>query len=243
MTGNRATYLSRDPISDVNRRDYLRAAGTLGAAATASCLGLLDGDSGDPDVVLGEPNLDVTLEQHRARRHPVWGERVPDVRVAAIDGSRVAVRDLDRPAFLTYHFTHCRNTCLLLVSGLVGVQADAVERGNAADVAFLPITFDPARDDAERLRAYGERMNVRDTPGWRWLRPESEARARAVVEEGFGVSFEARDREDEDGYLFLHSGVIHLVNADGYVERAYRVGQRRPPPVDRMIDHLDRLRG
>jgi protein SCO1/2 len=229
----------------VNRRDYLRAAGTLGAAATASCLGLLDGDSGDPDVVLGEPNLDVTLEQHRARRHPVWGERVPDVRVAAIDGSRVAVRDLDRPAFLTYHFTHCRNTCLLLVSGLVGVQADAVERGNAADVAFLPITFDPARDDAERLRAYGERMNVRDTPGWRWLRPESEARARAVVEEGFGVSFEARDRdrEDEDGYLFLHSGVIHLVNADGYVERAYRVGQRRPPPVDRMLDHLDRLRG
>jgi len=238
------TYPSRGPIPDVNRRDYLRVAGTLGAAATAGCLGVLGrGDGSDPNVVLGEPDLDVTIEQHRARRYPVWGERLPEVSVAAADGGRVSLRDLDRPALLTYFFTHCRDTCPLLVSGLVGVQADAVERSYAADVAFLPITFDPVRDDPERLRAYGERMNVRDTSGWRWLRPETEARARTVVEESLGVSYEAREREDEDGYLFLHPGVIHLVNADGYVERAYRVGPRRPPPVDRTIADLDRVRG
>jgi protein SCO1/2 len=111
----------------------------------------------------------VTLEQHRVRRYPVWGERVLDVSVAAVDGGRVSVRDLDRPALLTYSFTHCRDTCPLLVSGLVGVQAGAVERGHGDGAAFLSVTFDPVRDDAERLRAYGERMNVRDTPGRRWL--------------------------------------------------------------------------
>jgi hypothetical protein len=37
--------------------------------------------------------------------------------------------------------------------------------------------------------------------------------------------------------------VLHLVNTDGYVEHAHRIGRRRPPPVGRTVDDLDRVRG
>jgi protein SCO1/2 len=97
-----------------------------------------------------------------------------------------------------------------------------VNEGYADQVDFYPVTFDPARDDAETLRAYADRMNVdMDAGNWHFLRPETEARAKAVVQEQFGVFFE-KDPQEDGPYMFTHLGLILLVNADGYVERAYR---------------------
>jgi len=228
----------------MDRRTLLRAVAAGGVGATAGCLGVLGGGGdGTASVVLPEPDLDVTIEQHRGHRYPVWGERLPDVSLpAALSGESVALRAVDGPALLTYHFTNCRDACPLLVAALVSVEAHAVENGYADGVTFAPITFDPARDDDRTLRAYAERMNVRRPERWHWLRPESEARAREVVDEDLGISYRRREREEADGYLFVHPGVVTLVNGDGYVERAYTGGARSPPPVETMIDDLATLR-
>lgn len=239
---NRATYSFPAPNAGVNRRSFLQAAAAGGLAASAGCLGVLGGDP-NPDVTLGQPEVgDLTMEQYRGHRYPVWGERVPEVTVPAVDGGEVAFPELEQPALVTFYFSHCSTVCPRIVSGLVNLQGHAVAEGYASAVTFLPITFDPARDTAERLRTYGDRMGVRQAGEWRWLRPASEARAREVVTDGFGIAYKRDYPEGEDGYQFIHQGVVMLVNADGYVERAYTVGAQTPPPVERMIADLKRVR-
>lgn len=236
------TYSSGAPCPPVNRRSFLQVAAAGGLAASVGCLGVLQGDP-NPDVALGKPDVgDLTLEQYRGHRYPVWGERVPDVTVPAVDGGEVALREPARPALVTFFFSHCRTVCPRIVSGLVNVQGHAVENGYADAVAFLPVTFDPTRDDAARLRSYGDRMGVRDAGRWRWLRPASDARAREVITDGFGIAYQRTYPEGEDGYQFIHQGVITLVNTDGYVERAYQTGPQDPPPVETMIGDLKRVR-
>jgi protein SCO1/2 len=226
----------------MKRRSLLGTAVAGGLAASAGCLGVLGGGDTTPNVALGEPDTgDLTLAQYRGRRYPVWGERVPEVTLPAVDGSEVAVHEPARPAVLTFYFSNCRTVCPRIVSGLVNLQGHAVANGYADAVSFLPVTFDPARDTPERLRGYGERMGVRSAGDWRWLRPASEARARAVVTDGFGVAYERR-YPDDGGYQFVHTGVVLLVNTGGYVERAYQVGAQDPPPVERMVADLRRVR-
>lgn len=210
----------------------LAATGTLGALA--GCLGgALD------------PNPNVTLDQpdDYSENYPYrsWNDRLPDVTVPAPTENRsVSIRDVETPMLTTFFFSHCQTVCPVLVGALREVQMDAINNGYADSVTFLPITFDPARDDAKRLKAYTEKMNVATDPNnWHFLRPDSEQRAKEVIQEQFGVMFEKQPRKKENGYMFRHQALIVLANADGYVERAYRGQSPSPKP---MIEDLKKLR-
>jgi protein SCO1/2 len=66
-----------------------------------------------------------------------------------------------------------------------------------------------------------------------------------VIDGEFGVFFQKTDPPDGgDGYMYNHPGRILLVNGDGYVERAYRVGQTEDtqPTQARMLEDLRRVR-
>jgi protein SCO1/2 len=203
----------------MDRRRFLQTASVVGAASVAGCVGTL-GDP-NPNVVLGKPDrdADVTSEQ---LPYPAWGQQVPDVTLPApVADEQVSLRDVSTPSVLTFFFSNCTTMCPVLVGTLREAQIHSVTEGYADEVTFLPVTFDPARDDAETLRSYAERMNVDTSAGnWHFLRPESEARAKEVVTDQFGVFFE-QDGEGE-GHQFTHLGLVLLVNGDGYVERAYR---------------------
>jgi protein SCO1/2 len=223
----------------MNRRTFLASGAAVGTATTAGCLGTLGIGDRNPDVVLDEPERtgDVTSEQ---LPYPAWGQRVPDVTLPApLAGREVSVRDVDRPFLTTFFFTNCMTTCPVLLSALREVQIHAVQEGYADGVAFYPVTFDPARDDAAALRAELDQFNVDTSVGnWQFLRPESEARAEAVVTDEFGVAFQ-KQPVDDGPYMFVHLGLVLLVNADGYVERAYR-GQQ--PDEGSIIADLERVR-
>ncbi|UPM42492.1 SCO family protein [Halocatena salina] len=206
--------------------------GTLGAVA--GCLGgALD------------PNPNVTLDQPEeySDKYPYrnWNDRLPDVTVPApTDGKSISIREIDTPVLTTFFFSHCRTVCPLLVGALQKVQMDSIKNGYADSVTFVPITFDPARDDAKRLEAYTEKMNIAtDVDNWKFLRPESEQRAKEVIQKKFGVKFKKDPMENNDGYMFTHTMVVVLANADGYVERAYR---ERSPNTEQIIDDLKKLR-
>ena len=223
----------------MRRRAYLRTVGATGVAAgLAGCLGSALG-GGNPNVALGEPeNQRVDPED---LSYPAYGQRIPDVTLPApLSGESVNLRDdVDRPFFLTFIFTHCMSVCPALTSALRQVQIQGVQNDYADEVAFYPITFDPERDTAARLRAFAEKLNVDLSVGnWQFLRPDGPARAKEVVDEQFGVVFQ-RNSEKQENYMFTHIGLVLLANADGYVERAYR-GQN--PDEQRMISDLRAVR-
>jgi protein SCO1/2 len=219
----------------MRRRRFLATAGSTGLAGLAGCLGLGDAN---PNVTLAEPDRQYESSDVP---YPAWGERIPDVTVPApLDGGPVSLRNLSTPSVLTFFYSHCNTVCPVLVSALRNVQTHAMNEGYGDDVAFLPVTFDPERDDAERLRTYGEEMNVAvDAENWHFLRPESKARAKSVVQERFGVAFQRTHPDDMEMYMFTHSSLTLLVNADGYVERAYR---SQSPDPQRIVDDLSNVR-
>ncbi|ELZ91333.1 regulatory protein PrrC [Haloferax mucosum ATCC BAA-1512] len=219
----------------MNRRTYLRAVGTGAAVGLAGCLG-----GGNPNVSLPKPERenDVTSED---LPYPAWGQQVPDVTLTdPINETEVSVRDIDVPHFHTYIFTNCMSVCPVLVSALREVQIHSVSEGYADDVAFYPVTFDPARDDATAFRNEADQLNIdMDVGNWQFLRPEDEAEAKDVVEDKFGVFFEKGEPDEDGNYMFTHLGLVTLVNGDGYVERTYRGNQ---PDEQTLIDDLTALR-
>jgi protein SCO1/2 len=209
----------------MKRRTYLGVAGTTGLASAAGCLGGVGvgGFGGNPDVALAEPDREF---ESGDVPYPAWGERVPDVTLTdPLAGREVAVRDVEGPHFFTFVYTHCMTACPTLQATLREVQIHAVQNGYADAVSFWPITFDPARDDADRLRAEAEQLNVdMDVGNWHYLSPGTPERAESVLTGEFGFTYRKDPREDGPD-MFVHLALVLLVNGDGYVERAYRGGQ------------------
>ncbi|MFW5934578.1 MAG: SCO family protein [Halolamina sp.] len=222
----------------MDRRTFIRSTGAAAAVgATAGCLGAV-GLGGNPDVTLPEPDRPFESEDVP---YPAWGQRVADVTLPApIAGGSLSLRDLGEPALFTFFYSHCETVCPVLISTLRNVQAHAQENEYADEVTFAPVTFDPDRDTADRLETYAEEMNVTAAAdGWRFLRPESKERAKTVVQEEFGVDFRRTEPEDMEMYMFAHTALTLLVNADGYVERAY---QTSSPDQGAIVDDLSTLR-
>jgi protein SCO1/2 len=223
----------------MQRRTFLATTGALGASGgLAGCLEVAGLGDPNPDVVLDEPDRQFDSADVP---YPAWGERVPDATLPApLDGGEVTVRDVETPALLTFFYSHCNTVCPVLISTLRNVQAHARNEGYAGDVSIMPVTFDPARDTASRLRTYAEEMNVvADGSSWHFLRPASKARAKTVVQEQFGVTFERTEPENMDMYMFAHAAMTLLVNADGYVERAYR---SKSPDQQQILADLETVR-
>jgi len=221
----------------MRRRAYLASAAALTAGGVAGCLG--SGEAND-DVVLGDPDRAYESEDVA---YPAWGQPVPDVTLPApLEDREVALREVDQPLLLTFFYSHCQTVCPVLVSTLANVQQHAAENDYADAVTFAPVTFDPARDDAERFRAYAEKLHVdAAAANWHFLRPETEDRAKTVVTEAFGVAFERTEpMEGSDaGYMFSHTALTLLVNGSGYVERAYQTSQ---PDEATILEDLRRVR-
>jgi protein SCO1/2 len=221
----------------MDRRTYLGTLSATALGATAGCLGV---GGGNPNTTLGEPDRPdgVTSE---ALSYPAWGEQVPDVALPdPLTGERIRLREVDRPALVSFFYSNCMSICPRLVSALREVQIHSVQNDYADEVGFYPITFDPQRDTAARLREYAGKMNVDlDVGNWHFLRPDGRERAKAVLEEEFGFAFKRNQPDDGGKYMFTHIGLVLLVNADGYVERAYR---DREGTEGRYIEDLERVR-
>ncbi|MDL0120249.1 SCO family protein [Halobacterium salinarum] len=220
----------------MRRRTYLSLVGSAAAAGTAGCLGVLGGD--DTPTVLPEPDHEYDAS---ALPYPAWGERVPDATVpAALGDATVSTQETETPALYTFFYSHCQTVCPVLVSTLRNIQTHAANNGYADDIALRPVTFDPERDTADRLASYGEQMHVdTDADNWTFLRPAGVDRAKAVVTDDFGVTFKRTHPEGMDQYMFSHAALTVLVNADGYVERAYR---SKSPDEQQLIADLETVR-
>lgn len=221
----------------MQRRSYLRTAGLFGLASTAGCLARFRENR--PENVVLPPQEDQIADSEDLA-YPAYGEELPSFSLSdPIGDETIRTDDLDRVAVVTAFFAFCPAECALLLRRLAEVQHRTIDSGLIDDVAFLPITFDPERDDADRLEEHGEMVGVDfDVGNWHYLRPADEAKASEVVEESLGIGFERVDGGERgvEGYDFVHSVVTLLANPDGVVERAYRGDD---PDVDRIFDDVE----
>lgn len=210
-------------LQSTARRSVLGAFGAGVAGSLAGCLGTLGGPGGE-DTHLAPKEWEVDPE---ALPFPTHGTELPAATVqrGLVDGTRTLPEDYaGRDLLLTFVYTHCKTMCPRLTAILANVQDHAIENGYADRVAFVETTFDPARDDADRLREWAETHDVDlETGTWEFLRPASEQRAREVVQSTYGVDFTRTTPQDMDGYMYAHTGLVVLANERGYVERAYKL--------------------
>jgi len=221
-------------MNEVDRRSFVTAAAAAGAVGLSGCLSAL-GDGGEySETVLPRPDNYEALRE-RDVPYPVHGDELPDETVRdVLRDEDVSTRGFvgDRHVLMTFIFTDCTGACPALESSLIQVQADAAENGYEDEVALVAITFDPEHDTAEVLREYGEDRGIdSDADNWYFLRPESEERAREVVEDRFGQHY---SRNDPDAMMkYDHLPLLVFANKDGYVERAYA---NEPPSPNVVID-------
>lgn len=222
----------------MDRRSYLSAVASTGLLGTAGCLTDVFADGPD-GVVLDEP--DDQLADSEDLPYPAYGETLPAFELP--DGLSNTVFDstaMDRTALLTGVFTFCPDECGVLLNRFAGVQSLVDDLDRTDGVLFLPITFDPERDDETALRESSEMMGADLSLGnWRFLRPETPDRARTVVRDRLGIDFERTAESDRvEHYDFLHIVVTLLVNPGGVVERAYRGENIDPEKVTDDIDDI-----
>jgi protein SCO1/2 len=208
----------------MRRRALLGGIAAAATGSTAGCTAVLgDGPDG---VVLGPQEDQIADSEDLA--YPAYGQRLPPFNLRdPIAGVTVDSDAIDRTAIVTGVFTYCPAECGILLRQLVGVQRRIAEAALTDETVFLPITFDPERDDEAALRDNAASLGVNlESGNWHYLRPETPERAKTVVQDRLGIGFERTTESARlQGYDFTHIVVTLLVNPDGVVERAYR-GER-----------------
>jgi protein SCO1/2 len=163
-----------------------------------------------------------------ARRLEVALTPVPAPAVA-VEGPGMAARDLRAlladgrdVTLVEFIYTRCETLCL--AGGGLFQQMQESLRANpaaaAANVRLLSISFDPARDDAAQLAAYGERLHA-DPRRWTFVRPAAAADTQKLLD-AFRVVVVPRGRGD-----FEHNAALLVVHRDGRLVRIFDYAQQQ----------------
>jgi protein SCO1/2 len=170
-------------------------------------------------AALALPAPAVAHDAAQDARLPMIG-LAPDFVLTSQDGTRVALGDFRGKAVaVTFIFTSCADTCPLLTARMVEVQED-LGPAFGANVAFVSITVDPARDTPEVLKQYAESFGA-NTAGWAFLTGDpAEIRE---VERRYGI-FAASAPDGNVDHTFLTS----LVDPHGNLRVQY-LGVRFDP--------------
>lgn len=223
------------PRDAPTRRTFLGAVGATAGVALAGCMGIAADD--DPMRLPPPENYDALVEADLA--YPIYGEDLPEATITdALTGDPVSTRGFvgERHVLMTFVYTRCGTICPALTANLVQAQAAAAKGGYADRVAFLAVTFDPEHDTSSVLRRYGEDRGADyDAGNWYFLRPETPADAKTVVQGTFGDAY-----HPAESMPYVHNSLVLLANRDGYVERAYA---NEPPNPRTVVDDLERVVG
>ena len=134
-----------------------------------------------------------------------------------------------RPAVVTAVYTHCPDVCLMTMANVTRVRTAL--GADTARVAFLTVSFDPARDTPRVLRAYADTWNVRGD--WRLATGDT-----AVVSDlrrrlGIRTAVAARDTlvDGTESVMISHSDKMILLDARGRIVETYGGGSAPPQMV------------
>lgn len=153
----------------------------------------------------------------------------PDFRLVDQHGQAVALAGLRRRVvLLNFAYAGCRDACasmreLKLLERTLGGRM-------GTDVLFVSITLDPARDTAEALRAFGQRVGI--GPGWKLLTGPPEVVGRLASAYGVYVR-RIDDGRPPAGPTLEYGDVILFLDQEG------RLRKRVLPHVLQLSGRVD----
>jgi len=175
-------------------------------------------------VKKGTPDPNATPGPHA--REPQSGDAMPDVALVDQDGRPLRLADLRGKAVaLTFVFTRCPmpDFCPLLMKKLAAAQALLTkEPGLAARTRLLTISFDPAHDTPEVLRAFGKPFQKTTPPFTHWsLATGKDEAIRAL---GWALELDYV----EESRSFTHNLRTAVLDGEGKLRRLFRGNEWRP---------------
>ncbi|HKJ70434.1 MAG TPA: SCO family protein [Gammaproteobacteria bacterium] len=145
-----------------------------------------------------------TARRLAVSEHP---RAVPDLRLQLQTGAEVRLRDLrGRLVVATFIYTRCQTMCPMLGIRMARIRDQLPASAVGGEVRFLSLSFDPAHDDPDRLRAYGGHYGA-DPASWWVARPRSglekvlKRLGVVVLPDGHGG--------------FSHNAAFYLIDRDG----------------------------
>ena len=133
-----------------------------------------------------------------------------------------------RPAVVTAVYTQCPDVCLATMANVLRVRQAL--GADTARVAFLTISFDPARDTPAVLRRYARTWGV----GGDWRLATGDSATVAGLTGRLGIRTEVSSRDTlADGrasYLLSHTDKMLLLDGAGRVVETYG-GTAAPPQM------------
>lgn len=148
--------------------------------------------------------------QLAVERHP---RPLPEVSLVDQDGKSFALSDYRGGTVLVdFIYARCPTICSVLGDDFQRALALWGASGLDRKANLLSISFDPANDDREALKLYGERYGA-VAPAWRIAAPTS-ARGLAALLRAFEVVV------IPDGMGgFIHNSAVYLIDAQGRLAR------------------------
>lgn len=164
-----------------------------------------------------------TARRLAVERSPV---PLPPVRLRDSRGEAIRLAELGRPALIEFVYTRCPTLCVALGQSFARIQDELVRAGAEPRPQLVSVSFDPVRDDAAALAAYGEAHGA-DPRRWRIVLPETEAGLRSLLEAAGVVVLP----DGEGG--FVHNAALHLVDREGRLAAVLA-----PEEIDRAVAAL-----
>jgi protein SCO1/2 len=156
----------------------------------------------------------------------------PDFRLRDHQGRQVSLRDFrGRFLYLMFGYLNCRDVCHTQALMLQQLLARA-ER--PAQLVFVFVGMDPARDSPQRLAAYFDARGEQFVS----LNAASLAQAQQLAV-AYRVPFARRGDSRGDDYAIQHPAHLLLLGPDGRVRLRYASGLRHVEP---LLEDLRRLR-
>jgi len=151
---------------------------------------------------------------------------VPDLRLQLQTGAQARLRELEGELVVaTFIYTRCRTMCPMLGTRMARIRGQLPESAVGSEVRLLSLSFDPARDTPDRLRAYGDRYGA-EPASWWVARPRS-GLERVLDELGVVVL------PDGNGG-FRHNAAFYLIDRKGRLVAI--LDDKRPEAVVRAVE-------
>lgn len=152
-------------------------------------------------------------------------KELADFTLTSHTGEPLALSNLrGRPVLLFFGYTHCPDVCPTTLGEFKAVKRALGDAG--ADVAFVFVSVDGARDTPEQVAAY---LSLFD-PSFIGLTGDEE-QVRAIGQDFF-VFFERSAGTTSDGYTVDHTAYSYLIDAEGKLRAIYPFNTAPPVVAD-----------
>jgi protein SCO1/2 len=154
-----------------------------------------------------------SLRRTEVAQAPRW---VPELAVHDAEGKPSTLRHLVAEGggvwVVDFVYTGCQTVCSTLGSVFQRLQQQIQQRGLEGKVSLMSVSFDPAHDTPESLKAYRDRMRM-DPAIWRVVTLSSPLDRRELLD-AFGIMVIPAPLGE-----FEHNAALHIVTGRGMLVR------------------------